>query len=358
MQSSSHAQAAYDQVASAGIKFDFLIPDGTDLTTFKTLLDSFATRHPGALAAIEGPNEVDNQPFVYNGSSSLSSVAQFQHALYTTVNADPLLRDIPLYNLTLAQNTSTNLAQLGDLSSAADYANVHAYVWSGTTPFAVLQDYIARGQVDAPGRPTVFTETGYDNVLSDTMSGVNERVQAKYTLDTLLDAYKLGVEKTYLYELFDEVVDPTNPYANYGLFHNDGSPKLAATAIHNLSQLLQDPGASSSFTPSKLDYSVSGLPSSGQQLVLEKSNGTFDLMLWAEAKIWDPSSHTEIAAPNNDVTVNLGHVYSTVNVYDPLVGTSPIASYTNTQQFHVTISDHPLVLELSGGSTTTDYHFI
>lgn len=49
---------------------------------------------------------------------------------------------------------------------------------------------------------------------------------------------------TYLYELFDRdsSASNTNPEANFGLFNSDGTPKLAATAIHNLTTILADDG--------------------------------------------------------------------------------------------------------------------
>ena len=75
-------------------------------------------------------------------------------------------------------------------------------------------------------------------------SGVDQTVQAKYTLDTLMDAYKDGVSATYLYELLDDYPDPGNTNAQYhfGLFNSDGTPKLAASAIHNLTAISERPG--------------------------------------------------------------------------------------------------------------------
>ncbi|QPF90257.1 Ig-like domain-containing protein [Bradyrhizobium commune] len=356
MFSTAHAQAAYSQLASDGIKFDFLTPQGTDPATFLKQLDAFVAAHPGQLIGIEGPNEVDIQTFTYNGSSSLSSAAAFQRALFAGVQADSALKDVPVYNLTLSQSNSANYSQVGNLSSSADYANIHAYVWSGTTPNQVIQNDIKIAQWDAAGLPVIFTETGYDTMTSDTMSGVDQTVQAKYTLDTLMDAFKSGVAQTFLYELFDEAADPkfTDKEAHFGLFNNDGSPKLVATAIHNLTTILNDPSASQPFTPGTLGYSLDNLPTSAQQLLLEKHNGTFDLVLWDEHVIWDPTKQKEIASPTSDVTVNLGKSYAVVYVYDPLVGSSPIATYTNVSQIHVSLTDHPLVIQIGTGNASGD----
>ncbi|MDH2406682.1 Ig-like domain-containing protein, partial [Bradyrhizobium sp. SSUT18] len=355
MFSTAHAQAAYSQLASDGIKFDFFTPPGTNLSTFIKQLDAFVAAHPNGLFAIEGPNEVDIQTFSYNGSSSLSSAAAFQKALFAAVQADANLADVPVYNLTLSQPNSANYSQVGNLSSSADYANIHAYVWSGATPNQVLLNDMKIAQWDASGLPVIFTETGYDTMTSDPMSGVDQTVQAKYTLDTLMDAFKDGVAQTFLYELFDEASDPnfTNKEAHFGLFNNDGSPKLVATAIHNLTTILSDTNGSQPFTPGSLAYSLDNMPSSASQMLLEKHNGTFDLVVWDEHVIWDPNLKKEIASPTSDVTVNLGKSYGVIYVYDPLVGTSPIATYTNVSQLHVTLTDHPLVIQVGDGSVTS-----
>jgi hypothetical protein len=361
MFSTAHAQAAYSQLATDGIKFDFFAPAGTDLSTFIKQLDAFVAAHPGSLFAIEGPNEVDLQAFSYNGSSSLTNAAAFQRALFAAVQADPNLKDAPVYNLTLSQPNTSNYNQVGNLASAADDANIHAYVWSGTTPDQVLLNDMNIARWDAAGLPVIFTEAGYDTMTSDPMSGVDQTVQAKYTLDTLMDAFKNGVAQTFPYELFDEASDPnfTNSEAHFGLFNNDGSPKLVATAIHNLTAILSDPNASQSFTPSSLAYGLDNMPSTASQLLLEKHDGTFDLVLWDEHIIWDPTKQKEIVSPTSDVTVNLGKSCAVVYVFDPLVGTSPIATYTNVSQIHVSLTDHPLVIQIgsgiamSGGSSST-----
>ena len=52
----------------------------------------------------------------------------------------------------------------------------------------------------------------------------------------------------------------------------------------------------------------------------------FSLAVWNEATIWDKSAAREIGAAAHDVSVALGATYTSVAVYDPLVGTAPISS--------------------------------
>ena len=347
--------AAFSSLASLGYKLDFVAsPASMTIQNFVTQVDVFNAAHPGSIKAIEGPNEVNIWTVNYNGGSSLANAAQYQQAFYSAVRADSHLSNIPVYNLSLAYLDSTQYAQVGDLSGSANYANSHAYLNNAYAPQWSFNIILPFAKLDATSLPTVITETGYNTDPNDGYSGVDQTVQAKYTLDTLMDAYKDGVATTYLYELLDDVADPgnTNAQYHYGLFNADGTPKLAATAIHNLTAILNDPGASSSFTPGTLNYSVSNLTAPyGNQLLLQKSNGAFDLVLWGEPKIYNPTTDTEIAAPNDTVTVNFAQVEGTVTVYDPLLGNTPIATYHNVQQIQVNITDHPLVVEISNGST-------
>jgi hypothetical protein len=352
--------SVYNQLAADGIKFVFNLPDygpaiPADMTQFISMLDSLVESYPNSVSAIEGPNEVDLWPILYNGGSSLGNDAELQRALYAAVQADAHLSSIPVYNLTLGFMTTQNLAALGNLSSDANYANIHPYANDAQSPQSFLTAFLPSAQIDAPGLPTVITETGYETNPADGYSGADQTVQAKYTLDLLVDAFLDGVSQTYLYELVDEGGQ------EFGLFNADGTPKLVATAIHNLTTLLADPGATSAFTPGSLSYAIPDLPGNGaigawvtggQQLLLEKSNGTFDLVLWNEPTIWNPSTESEVAAPIENTTVAFATVQKTVLVFDPLVGSAPIATYENVQSISVALTDHPIVVEIPGATAS------
>jgi hypothetical protein len=91
--------------------------------------------------------------------------------------------------------------------------------------------------------PSEITETGYiASPATTTPFTLPENVEASYTPRTLLLAYKHGFEKSFLYELIDEVSSP-----GYGLLNGDLSPKPAFTAVENLLSTLFDSGGA--FTP-------------------------------------------------------------------------------------------------------------
>jgi len=352
--SSPAAQPILDGLAKDGYTFDFVVQTSVAvggagaLQTYLNAVKAFETSHPGSIIALEGLNEVNVYAFSYGGTLTVEAAAQFQAAYYNAIKADATLGKISVYNLSLGYNDSTDYVKLGDLSGATDYANSHAYVSTSLTPAAALQALLGNATSVTGTDPVVITETGYTTKSDTPYIGANENVQAKSILNTLVDAYKDGVSTTYLYQLLDASADndPSNPESHYGLFNSDGTPKLAATAIHNLTTILADDGKGSHTPTASLNYTLDGLPASGNSMVLGKSNGAYELVVWAEPKIWNDATDTEISNPTTSVTINLGSVHHTISVYDPLKGTSPIATYTDVSQIVVPVSDHPLIIEI------------
>lgn len=354
---STREQNSFNTLAAEGYRFDFgLTPasNGTvDIAKFVAALKSDKAHYPGSIAAIEGPNEVNNWMISLDGrTKSIAAAAEVQKGLYTAVKADSSLSSIPVYNVTIGSTNASQFAQLGKLSAYTDYANEHAYVMSTTNISSGLDYLLSFGQRVAPGKPVVITETGYNTLSSVWYNGVSETVQAKYTLDTLMEAYQKGVSQTFLYELFDESDRPANSSeSHFGLFHADKSPKLAATAIHNLTQILHDSGASANTATGTLTYALSNAPATSHDMVFAKSNGNKDLVLWAEPILWNQSSQSAVQATPSTVSVNFAKPEGLVKVYDPLLGSAPIATYANTNSIQVTISDHPVVIEIGLGSS-------
>ncbi len=361
--SSPAAQPILDGLAKDGYTFDFVVPSSVPAggtSALQAYLDSvkaFETSHPGSVVALEGLNEVNLYSFTYNGSSSISAAAQFQAAYYSAIKADATLSKISVYNLSLGYNDSTDYGKLGDLSGATDYANSHAYVSTSLTPAAALQAMLGNATSVTGTDPVVITETGYTTKSDTPYIGASENVQAKSILNTLVDAYKDGVSTTYLYQLLDASAtnDASDPESHWGLFNSDGTPKLAATAIHNLTTILADDDKGGHNPTESLNYTLNGMPATGNSMVLGKSNGAYELVVWAEPKIWNDATDTEISNPTTSVTINLGSVHHLISVYDPLKGTSPIATYNDVSQIVVPITDHPLIIEIdapAGGGAT------
>jgi hypothetical protein len=179
----------FKQLAAAGVKFDLLLNPVVGLNNYIGWAHTLAQTYPGSVVALEGPNEVDNWPVSYNGITGYAGAVATQQALFTAANADPILANVPVYNLTLAGIDSAEYAAIGNVAAYTDFANVHTYYQAGQQSWGysfsdtryTLQGYINSGQWSAPGRPTVITETG-STTSPGSAIGVTEDVQAKLPL--------------------------------------------------------------------------------------------------------------------------------------------------------------------------------
>ncbi|HEX7887221.1 MAG TPA: calcium-binding protein [Phenylobacterium sp.] len=346
--------APYDTLANQGFHFDFFAPGSQYQLSISTLtqrLHSFAAAHPGSIVSLEGPNEVNNWPINYGGTSDLAAAKAYQQAFFNAASGDAVLNPIPMINLSLAADRASQYTPLGDMSGAADIANVHAYMSYGNQPSVQLATLMSYAQGTMPGRPMAITESGYPTLPSSYGQGVDEATQAKLTLNLVMDATKMGVSSTYLYELTDNPYSGGGAWDHGGLFRSDWTAKPAATALHNLTTILTTgPGGTATAAPS---YTVAGLTDYNASLTVHEKGGAYDIVLWREPDIWDAVNHKPIAAAAQTATVNLAQAVTGYAVYDPLVGTAPIATGGATSQISVRVTDHPLIIELQGGSTTT-----
>jgi hypothetical protein len=92
---------------------------------------------------------------------------------------------------------------------------------------------------------------------------------------------------------------------------------------------------SSPFTPGKVNYAIPGKPATVHELLMQKSNGTFELAVWGEQ-----------AKGSNDIIVKLGATYGSVKVYDPTLGVAPIQTLANVSSVTLTLSDHAFIVEI------------
>lgn len=325
-----------------GIKIDLLDSPGTSISAEANALAPY-------LSSIEGPNEVN-----FSGVTPSQAQAD-QQGIWNLIHSTPALSGVASVAYSVSSGSQSDFAPYGDNDAWTNYGNSHIYFGGGVEPAGSIAQYGYGTNTLTPGQTQYLTETGYTSATAQQAGSqaVNEDVQAKYTLNLLMDAYKQGYGKTFLYELFNQGTDGSQENS-YGLFANDGSAKPVANAIHNLTSALADSGASAStFTTGSLDYSLNGLPSSGNSLLLQKSDGTYDLAVWAEPQIWDQNTMQETQAPASSVTVNLGATYGSVQVIDPMQGSTPVQTLSNVSSVNLSLTDHPLIVQIAPGSAPT-----
>ncbi|WP_158929520.1 hypothetical protein [Acidisphaera sp. S103] len=324
------------QVAQAtGAKFDDYIAETSPAGMQADLGFVQQLAQEGILASLEGGDEEDDS-YPASLGNTLSITAQFQQQVYALGQQ----LNLPVINMsfgagwTAANNWQGDYGVVGDLSAYTGYANAHTYPNPGQLPDDTIQRMNGLAGLAASTRPVITTEIGWETTEFD------QQTIAKYVLDAAMDGAKDGDAGMYFYGLYDDAS------GDWGLFNADGTPRPAATALHNLTTLLTDTGTGS-FTPGSLNYTLSGTQTGDSSVLIEKSNGQFWLSLWNE---------TETANAPHTITVNLGITAATVIEFDPLTGTSSIASWSNVSTLQVSVPDHPVLLEIvpgSGGAVTS-----
>ena len=317
--------SAWQQVSAAtGVKFDFYMPEGQTSweQTALSLVPQMAA--DGILHSIEGGNEEDDSYAQANGNS-LAWTAQFQQQVYAAGQQYRL----PVINMsfgsgwTAANNWEGDYPDVGDLSVYANYANAHTYPNVGQTPNQTITALNGDAQLAAASRQVITTEMGWQT------SQFSEGQIAQYVVDATFDGIADGDAGVWFYGLYDD------SSGDWGLFNSDGSARPAATALHNVTTLLADPGGNAAgFAPGSLDYNLSGTQSGDNSILIEKSDGSFWIGLWNEGG----GQHT--------VTVNLPSAAADLEVFDPVPGTSAIQNAGSASSISVSLGGDPLLIKV------------
>ena len=343
----TNSPTLFAQVAAAtGIRYDLFLPPGTEADLTGDLND--IKQLPAAdILSVEGRNEPDLYgPGFQQGITDQITLFQF---------ARQNLPGLPVIQESFAG--LPDYINAGDQSAYADYGNAHTYFGTGNNPglgdwIGTLNGYALQA---TPGKPVIITESGYYTTGSTVdPHTVDLMVQAKYTLDLVLDAYQDGDVKTYLYELLDQRSGDGNSEDNFGLFNSNGTPKPAATAVRNLLTLLADTGGGATgFQAGAMNYSLSGLPAGGNSFLTEKSDGSYWLAVWDDARLSGPVTPTDVTVPPSAVSINLGFT-ANIQVFDPLTGTTVEQTANGVSKITVSVPDHPVLVEIVpvSGSTT------
>jgi hypothetical protein len=323
---------AYARAAQRGVRFDMVLNATDALRNSLAQMAQFAAAHPGSVAAIEGPNEINNFGARYHGLNGAAAAVAFQDDLHAAIAADPVLRGTAVFSYTMnAGATST---------TGYDFAAIHPYAVNGRPPRWFLDNNIAA--VPA-GKRFVVTESGYPTLARD-KDGVDAHAQAVYNLDMIFDSVGAGAAAVFLYELLDAYPDPKGNLVgtHFGLFDLANTPKPAAVALHNLTQILGH--GAGGFAPGSLD--VSADPAI-RTLLLQKAPGVFDLVVWDEQPLWNRQAHTPVAPAMHARTIRFGAVQQTIAVLDPMRGTVPVAVHHATASVSLMLGDDPLIVEVT-----------
>jgi len=297
------------------------------------------------ILAFEGPNEVDNNNGFWGGIPAYgTNTKQYQASMYARVKA--IAPSIAVIGLTTTSAYGSSF--IGDISPYMDAGTLHPYPDGLTPTYALASTEQNSSVLNAANKPWWVTETGYYTSPNATVNvyqpGVSEAAQGKYADRIYLDYFNAGIVHTSVYEIADEHVDLSNAEANYGLLHNDGSPKPAYTALKNLLGLLADPG--SSYSAGALSVSLSGATSTIRQSLFQKRDGRFYLILWNDVQTYDTQLKRDRSNPTVPVTLTFGSPHN-MSVYQPYTQAAALSTVSSATSLVVNVPDHPLVVEIS-----------
>jgi hypothetical protein len=346
------ALSTYVAAAQAGVHFVLLEDNAFDpdqagqVNAVSDVLraDALETAVPGSIIALEGSNEYDINTYYLNGISSYGNLSwglADDAALQAAVRADPLMAGVSV--IAASEVSTTAIPAFG---TSADASNVHVYGGVGQQLQDGIDAWVAAAQASAPGKPVYITETGISSSGFNTSTWGVADAYTQGIIDTnaLLDGYKAGAAITFLYELMDDPGAPNAQEQNFGLFNADGTPKPAAVDIGNLTHILQDNGPALT-SPGTLAYNITGLPSTASSMLLEKSSGAFDIVLWnGDATLYNGTS--VVTPPTSEVTITLPSAASSIEIFDPIQGTTAIETVSNASSVTVGLSADPIIIQV------------
>lgn len=336
-------QVNYLRAALAGIEFNLVINGNLPLTQTMERIEAFERSCPGAVVAIEGPNEIVHAPVRYKGLSGDAAAAALQVDLFAAVRASSRLTGVKVLSYSLDQDSRP--------SGGYDAAALHPYPQNGDQPRRWLEN---ASRLAPAGARRAITETGYATLPSWWM-GVDEETQAKLTLNAIFDAALLGIEDVYLYELLDAYPDPDwkEGGRHYGLFRLDGKPKPAAVALRNLTQILSDSTVPNAVQPPLPEFFLAEGPSDLSTLVVTKRDGRRYIALWREPDIWDQNAHRSLSPPDTRVSIEFARPVPYVRVFDPVRSAAAISNSENAGRVSLQLSAQVMLIELSSSAVRT-----
>jgi hypothetical protein len=383
--------AVFQSIVNAGVPiigFPFMQTPPTNTVVAAVVSDAkkIFNMGPNALFAVEGPDEPGNNAFEFGGvatTTSWSAVSAFQSAYYAAIKADSQLgtgaANIQVWTPSLVGEELDNAGlQFGCVVPAggggsstsggtvfADILNCHVYPMFDTSaaqtidPIAgdayfhqlgadfvstYLHGFAGLTLPAAKTLPHAVTEFGY-GATGGTVGGttVDVPTQGKCILNGIMNAWVDGYLALCVNTLYEIG-------GGFGLFSGPGSPTLAGTYLHNFITPLQDTAiAASSFVTGTLNYTISGLPVTGNSALFQKSNGLYELIIWNNVTNWNFATGVPIVISPTSVTITFTKSQSLINVYDPLTSSSP-TSTSNSTSVIVSLKDYPLIVEINPGA--------
>jgi hypothetical protein len=308
------------------------------------LLESYPKTMAQCFAGYESANEYDTWG-IANWVPQLKAQLQLTSSAVRGANVSPRY---PVIGPSLVQTAS--YPALGNISQYIDYGNLHNYPAGHNPGSSGWGSFDAQGHsygsipwnldqlaIDSPKLPYYTTETGYTNDL--TIPGaVPQSVSAVYMPRLILEQWRAGFTRTYLYELVSQGGQ------DYGLISSNWQWKPAYHALANLLVFLADKGHP--FKPTSLNYGIAGGDSNLHQLLMQRHDGTFFLALWLEEPSYNVTTKAAIAVTPEPVSIQLPAGSQYLDYVWDATGAMTQVRPTQSTPLNLTITDKLQILEI------------
>jgi hypothetical protein len=330
-----------------------------DPTQIDAELNEIKNQALAVTVSLEAPNEYDREHGL--DPDWVGNIKNYSTLLYTKAKADEMLKNLPVIGPSLT--TLEAYKAVGNLDPYIDYGNQHLYQWTfwpgfsgydsnGTRSITWYLTELARQQSPS-GKRVQGTEGGYTDYIQT--GGLSEEADGKYMARILAEFFRRGIYRTYKYELVNQ--DIPGREGVFGLLRDDLSEKPSFRAVKNLITILSDKGPS--FEPGTLNYVLNGSMDNVHQVLFQKRNGDFYLMVWLEVSSWDVNAKIDLYPPPQQVVLTLQDtnrissaiLYAFNNTAD--VNTFTLSVNNNQVTFNVT--DKISIIKLSNNTNSIPY---
>jgi hypothetical protein len=241
------------------------------------------------VGAIEGPNELDND--VRRDWAAL--LRRYMPIVRAERDRPPRLA-VPLLGPSLVD--TDHRLDIAPAGRAWDVTNLHPYP-GGRPPESRIAGQLASARRDEGGKPVVVTESGYHTALraGRGQPPVSEQAAAVYLPRLLLEDFRLGIARTFVYELADEKPDSglLDPERHFGLLRQDLSPKPAFDAIRRLLASARATGPPARAVP---DVETDAQDRGVRVVSLRRADGSRLLAFWRPVAVWSLAQREPVAA--------------------------------------------------------------
>jgi hypothetical protein len=334
-----------DGEAARGLAPDLLVQDTSNPAFIPAFLQHLKASFPQGIEIIEGLNEPDH---------NIEYARRWMAELRRLGRADPAFAKVQFLGSAYS-HVRVIAAKGGDRTDVADLANLHGYP-GGRAPEISLPEYLEALRLQYRDLPIHITETGYHNALHNPPNRhrpVSREVDAIYVPRLYLEHFRLGIARSYDYQLLDDRTEeevrtkyrgqPVQE-TQFGIIDYTLKPKPVYHAIKNLIGILRDDGKAPG-TTLQLAYSIKG-PTELRHVLLQKSNGALYLAVWRAVTIWDPVARQNVPFENAAVRVEFDQLFSSVRIYRPTQSGDVIETIHRARTVPLQLGADVLILEL------------